>query len=351
MIARNRSNRMRVAMWYSNRDVRVEEVPTPRIGSGELLMRVEACGICGSDVMEWYRLDRAPLILGHEIGGQIVAVGDGVEHYKEGDRVSVAHHVPCNTCHYCLSGHHTACDTLHRTNFDPGGLVEYVRLPAINVDRGVFLLPDQVSFEEATFIEPLACVLRGQRLAHMQPGNSVLVIGSGIAGLLHIQLARILGAGRIVATDIIDYRLQAARRFGADAVLNADKDLPAWLRQVNQGRLADLVIVCTGATSAIIQALQSVERGGTVLFFAPTNPGITIPISINELFWRNEITLTTSYAGSPADYATALELVRAHSVPVREMITHRLGLAETGLGFQLVADAQNSIKVIIEPQR
>ncbi len=351
MIARNRSNRMRVAMWYSNRDVRVEEVPTPRIGSGELLMRVEACGICGSDVMEWYRLDRAPLVLGHEIGGQIVAVGDGVEHYKEGDRVSVAHHVPCNTCHYCLSGHHTACDTLHRTNFDPGGFVEYVRLPAINVDRGVFRLPDQVSFEEATFIEPLACVLRGQRLAHMQPGNSVLVIGSGIAGLLHIQLARILGAGRIVATDTIDYRLQAARRFGADAVLHADKDLPAWLRQVNQDRLADLVIVCTGATSAITQALQSVERGGTVLFFAPTNPGITIPISINELFWRNEITLTTSYAGSPADYATALELVRAHSVPVREMITHRLGLAETGLGFQLVADAQHSIKVIIEPQR
>ncbi len=342
---------MRVAMWYSNRDVRVEEMPTPQIGSGELLVRVEACGICGSDVMEWYRLDRAPLVLGHEIGGQIVAVGDGVERYKEGDRVSAAHHVPCNTCHYCLSGHHTVCDTLRRTNFDPGGFAEYIRLPAINVDRGVFLLPDEVSFEEATFIEPLACVLRGQRLAHMQPGNSVLVIGSGIAGLLHIQLARILGAGRVVAIDIIDYRLQAARRFGADAVLNADKDLPAWLRQVNQGRLADLVIVCTGATSAITQALQSVERGGTVLFFAPTNPGITIPISINELFWRNEITLTTSYAGSPADYATALELVRAHSVPVCEMITHRLGLAETGLGFQLVADAQNSIKVIIEPQR
>ena len=342
---------MRIAMWYNNRDVRVEEVPVPRIGSGELLVRVEACGICGSDVMEWYRLDRAPLILGHEVGGQIVAVGDGVARYIEGDRVSAAHHVPCNTCHYCLSGHHTVCDTLRRTNFDPGGFAEYIRLPAINVDRGVFLLPDEVSYEEATFIEPLACVLRGQRLGHMQPGSSVLVIGSGIAGLLHIQLARILGAGRVVATDIIDYRLESARRFGADATIHAEDDLPNCLRQVNQGRLADLVIVCTGATSAITQALQSVERGGTVLFFAPTNPGITIPISINELFWRNEITLTTSYAGSPADYQTALELIWAHSVPVRQMITHRLGLAETGLGFQLVADAQNSIKVIIEPQR
>ncbi|MBI4283110.1 MAG: alcohol dehydrogenase catalytic domain-containing protein [Chloroflexi bacterium] len=314
-------------------------------------MRVEACGICGSDVMEWYRLDRAPLVLGHEIGGQIVAVGEGVESYKEGERVSAAHHVPCNTCHYCLSGHHTVCDTLRQTNFDPGGMAEYIRLPAINVDRGVFRLPDEVSYEEATFIEPLACVLRGQRQAHLAPGMSVLVIGSGIAGLLHVQLARSLGAGRIVATDIDDYRLKAARRFGAEATIRAEEDLPARLRQVNRGRLSDLVIVCTGAVSALAQALASVERGGTILFFAPTNPGVTIPISINELFFRNDITLTTSYAGSPADYQTALGLIREGVVPVRQFITHRLSLAEAGLGFQLVAQARNSIKVIIEPQR
>jgi len=338
-------------MWYNNQDVRLEEMPIPQIGSGELLVRVEACGICGSDVMEWYRLDRAPLVLGHEIAGEIVKVGDGVERYKEGERVSAAHHVPCNTCHYCLSGHHTACDTLRRTNFDPGGFAEYIRLPAINVDRGVLLLPDEVSYEEATFIEPLACVLRGQRLAQIPPGNSVLVIGSGIAGLLHVQLARTWGAGRVIATDINNYRLEAAQRFGADAAIHAEENLPTRLRQVNDGRLADLVIVCTGATSAIAQALQSVERGGTVLFFAPTDPGVTIPISINELFWRNDITLTTSYAGSPADYMAALELIRAHRLCLGEMITHRLSLAETGLGFQLVASANHSIKVIIEPQR
>jgi len=212
-------------------------------------------------------------------------------------------------------------------------------------------LPDEVSYEEATFIEPLACILRGQRLAHMQPGNSVLVIGSGIAGLLHVQLARALGACRVIATDINDYRLEAAQRFGADATIRAEEDLPARLRQVNQDHLADLVIVCTGAASAIAQALKSVERGGIILLFAPTDPGVTIPISINELFWRNETTLTTSYAGSPVDYQTALNLIRASTIPVRQMITHRLSLAETGLGFQLVADAQNSIKVIIEPQR
>lgn len=342
---------MRVAKWYNNKDVRVEEMPRPKIGPGELLLRVEASGICGSDVMEWYRIARAPLVLGHEIGGQIVGVGQGVTAYKEGDRVTVAHHVPCNTCHYCLTGHHTVCDTLRRTNFDPGGLAEYLRLPAINVDRGVFLLPDEMSYQEATFIEPVACVLRGLRKANLKPGDTVLVIGSGIAGLLFVQLARAMGAGRIIATDISDFRLEKARRFGAETTLQAGEDVPARLRQINNGRLADLVVVSTGATSAQLQALKSVERSGTILFFAPTAPGVTIPLSINEFFFRNDITLTTSYAGSPADYQTALELIRAGNLPVKEMITHVLPLSEVGKGFQLVAEAKDSIKVIIEPQK
>jgi L-iditol 2-dehydrogenase len=188
-------------------------------------------------------------------------------------------------------------------------------------------------------------------MACLQPGQSVLIIGSGISGLLHVQLARALGAGRIIATDVVDYRLEAARRFGADEVFRAEEDLPAQLRRVNEGRLADLVIVCIGAASAIAQAVKSVERGGTVLFFAPTSPGVTIPISVNEIFFRNDITFTTSYAGSPADYATALELIRARRINVNEMITHRLSLKEASLGFQFVAEAKNSIKVIIEPQR
>lgn len=342
---------MRVAKWYNNRDVRVEEMPTPKIGPGELLVRVEASGLCGSDVMEWYRLDRAPLVLGHEIAGQVAAVGDGVTRYKVGDRVSAAHHVPCNTCHYCLTGNHTVCETLRKTNFDPGGFAEYLRLPAINVDRGVFLLPDEMSYEEATFIEPLACVLRGQKRAQMQTGKTVLVIGCGIAGLLHIMSAHALGASLVVAVDINDYRLKTAQELGAGVTLHAGEDIPARLRQVNEGRLADLVIVSTGATSAINQALKSVERGGTILFFAPTGPGVTVPLSINDLFWRNDITLTTSYAGSPADYQTALEMIQAGTIPVSRMITHRLNLSEAGMGFQLVVKAENSIKVIILPQK
>ena len=342
---------MRVAVYHNNNDIRIEERPPPEIGPGELLLRIEASGICGSDVMEWYRIKKAPLVLGHEIAGEIVEVGEGVERYRKGDRVSASHHVPCNTCRYCMSDRHTVCDTLRSTNFDPGGFAEYVRLPAINVDRGVYPLPDELSYEEGTFVEPLACVLRAQRIAGVRPGRSVLVVGSGMTGLLHVCLARALGAGRIIATDIVPYRLDAARRFGADAVIHASEDIPASVLELNDGTLADIVVVCTGAVSAINQALESVDRGGVVLLFAPTDPGITIAVSVTELFFRNGVTLTSSYAGSPADHVTAVDLLRTGALRAREMITHRLGLAETGMGFRLVADARDSIKVVIEPQR
>jgi L-iditol 2-dehydrogenase len=337
-------------MYYNNRDVRLEEIPTPKIGPGELLVKVLASGICGSDVMEWYRIKKAPRVLGHEIAGEIVEVGEGVNRYKMGDRVFVSHHVPCNTCHYCLNGFHTVCDTLRTTNFDPGGFAEYIRVPRINVDRGVFLLPEEISFEDGVFVEPLACVLRGQRLAKFRPGQSVFVIGSGISGLLHIALTRASGAGRIIASDINEYRLNSAKQFGADETVYAKEVIPSKIREINKGRLADLVIVCAGTISAYIQALQSVDRGGTVLCFAPLEPGLNFVFPFFD-FWNDGISLLSTYGGSPFDITNAIELMRAQRLPLREMITHRLPLEETGLGFQLVAEAKDSIKVIIEPHR
>ena len=341
---------MRVAVYYNNSDIRLEERPVPPIGSGEILVRVIASGICGSDVMEWYRVKKAPLVLGHEIAGEIAAVGEDVTRYKVGDRVFVSHHIPCNTCHYCLRGYHTACETLHTTNYDPGGFAEYIRIPRLNVDRGVFVLPDEVSFDAGVFVEPLACVVRGQRIANLQPGQAVLILGSGISGMLHLLLARTLGAGRIVTTDISAYRLEMARQLGADAVFDAREDIPVRLREINDDRLADLVIVCTGALSAFKQALQSVDRGGTILCFATTEPGVDLPVPINE-FWRNEIKLMPSYGNSPLDATLAIELIRSGRIPVEKMITHWLPLAETGRGFRLVAGGGESMKVIIEPQK
>lgn len=337
-------------MYYNNKDVRIEEMPVPETDAGEILVKVMASGICGSDVMEWYRIKKVPRVLGHEIAGEIVEVGKNVRNFKKGDRVFVSHHIPCNTCHYCLNGHYSVCDTLRSTNFDPGGFAEYIRVPEINVDRGVFLLPEEVSYEEGSFIEPLACVVRGQRVARMQPGSSVLVVGSGLSGLLHIQLACATGAGRIVATDINEYRMEAAKRLGADAVIHANEDLPVRLREIQNGHLADLVIICTAAESAITQGLKSADRGGTILFFAPTEPGVIIPLPLWEI-WHDGITMTTSYAGSPKEIEMAIELIRAGRVPVQDMITHRLSLAEAPRGFEIVASAKDCIKVIIEPQR
>jgi len=341
---------MRVAMYYSNRDVRLEEIPTPRIGPGELLVKVLASGLCGSDVMEWYRIKKAPRVLGHEIAGEIVEVGKGVDPYKIGDRVFVSHHVPCNTCQYCLNGFHTLCDTLRKTNFDPGGFSEYIRIPRINVDRGVFILPDEISFEDGVFIEPLACVLRGQRLAGFRAGQSVFVIGSGMSGILHIALARASGAGWVIASDIDEFRLKAAKQLGADEVIPAREVNPSTIREINHGRLADLVIVCAGAVSAYIQALQSVDRGGKILSFAPLEPGLNFVFPFFD-FWNDGITLLSTYGGSPFDIRMAIELIRAQRLPLQEMITHRLPLKAAGFGFQLVAEAKDSIKVIIEPHR
>jgi L-iditol 2-dehydrogenase len=343
---------MRAAVYYSNADVRIEERPVPAIGPDELLIRGEVSGICGSDVMEWYRRSRAPIVLGHEIAGTIADAGERVRRYKVGDRVTAAHHVPCNRCRHCLRGRHTMCRTLHTTNFDPGGFAEYFRLTPVHVAQGVFPLPETVSFEEAVFVEPLACVLRGQRVAPVRDGDTVLIVGSGIVGLLHLKLAKARGAARILATDLVGYRLEAARRFGADAAFPADGEVPPRVREVNEGRLADLVIVCTGAAPAVAQALTSVEAGGTVLLFAPSGPDGRFPaLPFNDLFFRTDLTVTTSYGASPPDYAAALDLIASRRVRVEDMITHRLGLSEAAQGFRLVAAAQESIKVILDHRR
>ena len=342
---------MRVAMYYSNSDIRLEEKPKPSAGAGELIVRIEASGICGTDCLEWYRINRVPLVLGHEIAGVITEVGKDVKGYKVGDRVSASHHVPCGECRFCKAGHESACDTLRKTNFDPGGFSEFVRIPKINIEKGgVYKLPKNISFEEATFIEPLACVLRGQRLAGFKKGKSVLVVGSGISGLLHIQLAGLQGAKRIIATDISDFRLKAAKKFGADYAINAKDYTPEKLKTLNDEYLADYVIICAGATPAFEQALRSIERGGTVLIFASAPKDTLLPVPINEIFWRNEITVASSYAASPDDHRRALEKIASHKINVYDMITHRLPLAETGRGFKLVAEAKDSIKVIIKPQ-
>ena len=341
---------MQVAMYYNNRDVRIQEMPIPEISDDEFLLKVMASGICGSDVTEWYRVPRAPKVLGHEATGVVAKVGRNVKNVKVGDRVFVSHHVPCNKCRYCLCGHHTACETLHTSNYYPGGFAQYVRVPKINVEKGVYPLPDGMSFEEGTFIEPLACVVRGQRLAAVQKEDTVLIIGGGLAGILHAQLAKARGVANVIVADVNPFRLGLAKKFGADHSLDAKESLPQKLMKTNKGRPADQVIICTGATQAALTALECVDKGGTILFFAVPDPYVKIPVPITE-FWRNEITLKTSYGAAPRDLEESLALLAQKKLNAKDMITHRLRLDQAAEGFRLVAGAGESLKVILEPNR
>ncbi len=340
---------MKVGVYYRNSDVRVEERPEPKAGDGDIVVKVMACGLCGSDLLEWYRIKRAPLVLGHEPAGVVVETGKQVIRTKPGDRVFVTHHVPCNACYHCLTGHETACTTFQTVNnFEPGGFSQFLRVTGRSVETGTFILPDSVSFEQATFIEPLATAVRALRAASLKPGQSVCVIGSGVAGLLIIKLARAMGAGTIIATDVSPYRLDRARAFGATHTISANEDAAAFIRTVNDGRLADIVILCAGALPAAGTALTAAERGGTVLFFAVPKPGETVAVDFNP-FWRDDITIKTCYGAAPVDNLQALELIRSGAVTVTDMVTHRFGIDMIGEAFMTGAKPDGCMKVIIEP--
>lgn len=341
---------MLVAVYYNNKDIRIEDIPKPEIGPEEILLKVMASGICGTDVLEWYRLPKAPRVLGHEATGIIEKVGKKVTKYSIGDRIFVSHHVPCNQCCYCMKDSHTACETLHTTNYFPGGFSQFIRVPKINVETGIYKLTPNMTFEEGTFIEPLACVIRGQRLADINKCDNVLIIGSGMAGILHIQLSKIKGVQNVFAADINLDRLKLAKKFGADYIIDVKEDLVNQLKKINEGKGVDKVIVCTGAEKAALNALDCVDRGGTILFFAVPDPSIKIPIPITD-FWRNETTIKTSYGASPKDLEEALKILSKKQINVSEMVTHTLDIREASKGFRLVAEAGKSLKVILKPNR
>jgi L-iditol 2-dehydrogenase len=349
---------MKAAVYYSNSDIRTEDIEDLPVDPGEIKVRIMACGVCGSDVMEWYRIKRAGRpggigAFGHECTGIIAETGSGVDpKWNVGDRVVVTHHVPCNTCNPCLRGHTTACETLQKTKFKHayGAFAEYVVLPEINVDRGILHLPESVSYDAGTFVEPLGCVVRGQQWAPTSDGRSVLIIGAGITGLLHIQAARINGAGFIAVSDMNPDRLKLAMKFGADATILATADVPGEFKRLNGGLGADTVIMTAPVPICVKQSLEAVGQGGTILFFAPTNPEIQSEINLWDL-WQKEVTITHSYAADFHDLKTALTWIQHNRINVPDMITHVFPLKDTVEGFLLTASPRDgSLKVIIHPQ-
>jgi L-iditol 2-dehydrogenase len=318
------------------------QIPTP--GPKEMLVKVISCGICGSDIVEWYRLPRAPVVQGHEIGADIVAVGSLVKRYKPGDRVFIAPKIPCGKCFYCVNGHYPQCTEIRERL--PGGFAEFILVPEIFVENGTYLLPERITYDQSTFIEPLACVVRAQRLAGIQRGDSVLVIGCGMSGLLHVKLAKAKGY-KVIAVDINKKKLEIAARMGADVVIDSGDDVATRLIAENSKK-ADVVLLCAAADKALEQAWKCADKGGRIVLFAVPGPDKNIVVPVND-FWMKEITILTSYYCGPPDIVEAMKLIESGNITVDDLITHRLPLADIAFGFQLVSDGRESIKVIIKP--
>lgn len=338
---------MKAAMYYSREDVRIEEMPIPEIDKEEVLVEMKACGICGSDLMDWYLRARAPLVLGHEPTGIIVKKGDKVKGFELGDRVFVHHHVACLNCYYCLNGDYTLCEQFHKTNIKPGGFAEYFKVPAPNLKMDTLKIPESISFEEATFTEPIGCCLRALKKCGIKEGDSVAIVGSGVTGIIHAALSKIFKASKTLVGDIVDYRLSMAKRFGADVVVNSGKeDFAAVIKAETDGRGADIVVVTAPNIEAYMAGLNACRKGGKLCVFAPTEPRKYLQISPKELFF-SEVQIIPSYSTSHLETKMALKLLESGKINVKKLITHRFKLENTAEAFKTALENKQSLKVII----
>jgi L-iditol 2-dehydrogenase len=334
---------MKAAVYHAPGDVRIEELERPRPGPGELLVEMRACGICGSDLLDWYIEPRAPVVLGHEPVGVVVETGAALDGPlpEVGTRVFAHHHVPCGRCERCLRGRETLCETFKKTRIHPGGFSEYILVPAPNVALDVLAVPDAVSDPAATVIEPLACVVRGQRRAGVSPDMRLLVVGGGQIGLLNAQAAVAAGA-RVAVAEPLSERRALASRLGARGV---EPDAAAVLGAL-EGR-PTVALICTGAWAAWTLALDAIDAGGIVQLFAPASPGATRSFDANDLFFR-ELEVQASYSAGPGDTRAALELIESGAVQPETLITHRFALEETAKALE-AARRREAVKAIVTP--
>ncbi len=337
---------MKAAVYHNLDDIHVEDIPQPKPGPDEIVVEMKACGICGSDLMEWYLRSRAPLVLGHEPTGVVAEIGRNVEAFKLGDRVFVHHHVACLTCHYCIHGDYTMCEQFGRTRIYPGGFAEYFKVPAENVLKDMFEIPKNVSFEEATLIEPAACCIRAQNKLSIQTGDTIAIIGAGSSGILHLLLSKMAGASKTIVSDLINYRLKMAEEFGADLAVNPKlENMDEVVKGATEGRGADVVIVTAPVREALADGMKICRRGGTVCLFAPTRPNKYARISPHRLFF-SEITVIPSYSTSHVETRIALQLIGSGRIPAKDLITHRFPLSRVSAAFQ-TATKKECLKVIV----
>jgi L-iditol 2-dehydrogenase len=337
---------MKVARLYDFLDVRIEEAPRPKIGQGEALVRTLACGICSGDVVPWYIRRKAPLVFGHEPVGRIVEVGAGVEGFATGDRVFVHHHAPCFQCRACRRGEYVQCPTWKKSKIDPGGMAEFFRVPAINL-ADTLPIPDQVGDEDAALTEPLACVVKSLDRAGAVGGASVLIIGLGVMGQLHVVLARHLGARQILAADLVQSRCARAADLGADVVIDASAgDLVEQVKSSTEGEGAEVVIVGPATAAAITQGLECAARGATVVQFMGTQPDDTLQLDTFDFYFR-ELRLVPSYSCGPPETRRALDLIARGVVSAEQVVTHRFPLEQAAEAYRVAAEDKSAIKTLV----
>lgn len=342
---------MKVATLYSFDDIRIEEVPIPQINHNEILIKTKSAGICSGDVMPWYIEKKAPLVLGHEFSGIVQQVGSQVKDIRKdihiGDKVFVHHHAPCMGCDFCIRGDYVHCHIWKSSKINPGGISEYIAIPEVNLKNDTLHLPNTLSFEDGAMIEPIACVVKSLKRAHIKKGDTVVVLGLGIMGQIHIMLAKKYNAGKVIGIDKIPFRLNKALKLGADEVINYEfTNTFDRLSEITNSRMANTVIVCPNSLKAMEDGIKLLSPGGTVVFFSPANPQDLLTFNINELYFR-DISIVNSYSCGPDDTREALELICRGIARPQLLITHRFTIDKTKEAYSLVAEARDSLKVMI----
>lgn len=336
---------MQVARLYDFGDIRVERSARPEVGPTDMLVRVSACGICSGDIMPWYIRRKAPLVLGHEPVGVVEEIGAEVSEFRRGDRVFVHHHAPCFDCAECRRGEYVQCATWRATRIEPGGMAEYFLVSAAN-QRDTLKLPDSVADADGVLVEPAACVVKSLRRSGLKRGESVLIIGLGIMGMMHVKLARHLGAGTVIGADLFERRANRARELGADfGLVVAGDDLVEQVREATRGAMADVVIVGPGSSRAITTGIAAAGKGAAVVQFTATPPDEEMLVKPHDLYF-NETRLVPSYSCGPEDTRAALELVRSGVINARDLVTHRFPLAQINQAYEQ-AQKPESLKVVV----
>ena len=348
-LAKSRSIKVKAAFYYDINDFRIEEI-TLNIGKDELLVEVKSIGICGTDVHKAMgKTVTPPIVLGHEVSGVVLQCGDNVKKFQVGDKVALAHHASCRVCKLCRQGHDSLCDQYLKTNLDPGGFSTHIRVPRENVANTTLKIPGELSFDEAAFMEPLSCCLRGLMRVGVNPGDSCLVIGAGPIGLIFLQLLQAYNSGDLFSTDLVEYRMQKAKENGARYSINPKKeDLKAIIMEKTDNQGVDVIINTVGLSSVYQQGLDLIAKGGHYLFFAETYDQGRISLDPNLIF-TNELDFGGSYSSSPYYYQMGLDLIKYKKIQVHQLISHRFPLEDITKAISLAHEAKDSLKIMINP--